>query len=213
MKKAMVLILTAMLAVTAFACSNTPKEEAKSKAPESKITSQIANDSTEPKDDNQNAKFVESGITTIGGFTFSLPEGVSTDTSHYGYTFEYGDFYILIDNVLDEYTEKSKDIITMSQETLFHSLWSESPHLFDLGTTKQEISSKEDVSYNGIDMTKVKGNMISTTKNTSVPYVAYYFVRYDYPQYIIGINKEGKEDPMLEEFMDEFISYVRPEEE
>lgn len=213
MKKIIAVMLTAMLAVSACACGSNQETSSSNNN-----VSQTEDNSSKSENDNQYIDISNSQNTD--GFAFSLPKGVHTGTSYYGYTFEYGDFCILLDDVAD-LTEENKDItvedsesvVSICQETLFDSIRSENRDLFDYGATEQEITSKENVSYNGIDMLKVKGNLLNTSKNTTIPYIAYYFIRYDSPKYVIGINRECKDDPELEKFMDELISNVRPEED
>ena len=218
MKKIFVLVIVAISLLAFSACGNEG-------APDEKGSHQVGESSSKDNtsEEESNVKGSEDDTTmqndfsqriSFLGYDFGCPQEAALLATSYGNMFTYEKCGIFIEapssaGVMLDVSE-IKDSATICQEYVIKSLERSARALFAAGQTEQHIDKSTTVTVNEIEMLRVEGTFKNTKDNTSISYVAYYFLggpAGNRPVYAVGIGMD--ETASIQEFMDEFAQQIK----
>lgn len=150
-------------------------------------------------------------------------QGMNADglsRADYGYSFSWSDEFVVYISapcrsgiMYNIAPEDFATAIESCKQNNCDAMWSTIHAIADISTPAQIVDTTEKVVKNGIDMLKVKGRFISTSKyeeGREVEYISYYMLPvlgngYCEPIYITGLKWNTDR---LEEFMDDMASHI-----
>lgn len=148
------------------------------------------------------------------GFWFHYPGNLELSTTDCGRILEYEKSCVFFEapgasGVMYDVSDLN-EAVSVCKEHVYDTLEGTIRSLFNHGNTEQIVNNLQEVEINEIKMLRVEGVFKNTHDNTSVPYVAYYFLGgpdNNRPVYAVGIPMDEAAD--VESFMDEFAKQIK----
>lgn len=206
MKKLLVLMMVAVMAVGMCACGDTDSN------PETE------NFESERVNSNQDLKISYEDSMDLGGLDIRYDETVGFFTDS-----PYGFEYIFESNSIGFYICDYEDAAETWDQTIENSQPNIFGYLFDAAgfglEIEQNVESKEEVTLNGIEWLKVTGTFknLESDNEFEREYVAYYAMREmnmpdgtsgKIPFYLVGVPQAEATSDTLEAFVDDFAGHI-----
>ena len=189
LKKIVSLFMITILACTLVACGT----DATGKADDTSSKSS-QNEKSDTKEESKSKVELSHQMTFMGyDIAYVKRDGSTHTVSTCGKIVGDTEYAIIIEapSIIGEFIEVQdiNDAPELCQEFLFETLEHDCGSFFDYDSTTQEITSKEEVTYNDVNMLLVEGTFTNTKQNRVFPYSAIYLLSGDtgnLPVYLVG---------------------------
>ena len=192
-KKIVSALMVAVLASSLVACGTDNTSYVEATNPKSSQSQ--ASENSDTKEDSKSKVELSHQMTFMGyDIAYTARDGSTHTVSTCGKIVGDTEYAIIIEapSTIGEFIEVQdiNDAPELCQEFLFETLEHECRSFFNYDSTTQEITSKEEATYNDVNMLLVEGTFTNTAENKVVPYSAIYLLSGDngnLPVYLIAI--------------------------